>query len=457
MSSTTTTTTTTAAAPASQVRVSKEHLGRYRLAEDPAASLEAANRLLQKNHDAHHIFWRDLNGHNHMAHSLLSILALGGSPAEIQRAYDDGLAVQRPPPELDPRIVEELADDDKFYARLGQMDQYSNFLVFFEQEIEKHGWQNVVNKYAFGRTKLADAILGRLYEGAYHPIIHLGLGIEFEQPSIVAEGLAQATAHSSSRATELFEMCEKEAQKIDLATPSPPLIDLLNRARESEGLRTAAHWEDFANKFKDGVVGRGGSELAPLAAQFRVKPEDLERRCAEMINCVCYLSGAAQRAAKVPKIDFFHMHAVTSSIFFTVMIRQPWISMADKTRLIEWKGRLDIAWYVASGCGELHPAAINEYKGSPSGNMGWEELYRAINVMHDDGHVAKFVRALKNGEETSQPFEHGDGAEAFPIKGDVWLKLARMTYDSTLDVPVEQKWVWGTGFNQAWGPVPNRE
>jgi hypothetical protein len=34
-------------------------------------------------------------------------------------------------------------------------------------------------------------MLARLYEGAYHPIIHLGLGIEFQQPGIIAEALAQ--------------------------------------------------------------------------------------------------------------------------------------------------------------------------------------------------------------------------------------------------------------------------
>jgi Questin oxidase-like len=207
-------------------------------------------------------------------------------------------------------------------------------------------------------------------------------------------------------------------------------------------------------KFRDGIIGRGGKELAPLAAQFRVKPNEVERRCAEMLSCVAYISGAPQRAGKVPKIDFFHMHAVTSSIFLSVLIRQPWISVETKTRLVEWKGRIDIAWYGASGCGALDPDAVRNYKGTPSGNMGWNDLYRGINIMHDDGHVAKFVRALKNGEEASKPFEQGPGSEAFPIKGDDWLKLARMAYDSTQDVPVEQKWVWGTGFDQAWAPVP---
>jgi hypothetical protein len=38
----------------------------------------------------------------------------------------------------------------------------------------------------FDRSKVAEKMLARLYEGAYHPIIHLGLGIEFQQPGIIA-------------------------------------------------------------------------------------------------------------------------------------------------------------------------------------------------------------------------------------------------------------------------------
>jgi hypothetical protein len=32
-----------------------------------------------------------------------------------------------------------------------------------------------------------------------------------------------------------------------------------------------------------------------------------------------------------------------------------------------------------------------------SADMGWKELYAAVNKEHDDGHVAKMIRALKNG------------------------------------------------------------
>jgi hypothetical protein len=34
-------------------------------------------------------------------------------------------------------------------------------------------WKETVNKYVFSRSKVAEKMLARLYEGAYHPIIHL--------------------------------------------------------------------------------------------------------------------------------------------------------------------------------------------------------------------------------------------------------------------------------------------
>ena len=104
---------------------------------------------------------------------------------------------------------------------------------------------------------------------------------------------------------------------------------------------------------RDGVLGRAGKEIASLAAQFRVTPETLERRTAEMISCCAYFAGAAQRPGKARKIDFFYMHDVTSSIFLSVFVKQPWINVEDKVRLVEFKGRIDLVWYATCGAAEL--------------------------------------------------------------------------------------------------------
>lgn len=92
-----------------------------------------------------------------------------------------------------------------------------------------------------------------------------------------------------------------------------------------------------------------------------------------------------------------------------------------------------------------------DYEPTLSKGMGWHELYQALNKHHDDGHVAKFVRAIKNGEEVSKPFEEPN----FPVKGDVWLKIAQLCYDSTVTyVDGQKKWVWGAGFPPMWEGVP---
>jgi hypothetical protein len=450
---------TTSITAASQVALSTNHLGICNAADFPAGSLEVANRLLQKNHDENHIFWRDVNGHNHMAHCMLTMLALGATPTELERAFADSQVVQRPPPDLDLQVVKEMYDDEKFYERMHQGTEYSNFLVFFEQQIEAKGWKAVVDQYCFSRTKVADAVLAGLYEGAYHPIIHFGLGVEFEQTSIIAEGLAQAAAHNSANIDRFLFDSEKEADalKSDPSNPTKSLVQLLLDVRADKTIKNGPVWTDFANKLKDGVLGRAGKEIASLAAQYRVKPEELEQKAAETINCAAYTAGGAQRAEKVHKIDFFHMHDVTSSIFITVLLQQPWISIENKVRLVEWKGRLDLVWYAASGSAELDIETVTGYEGLESAGMDWGALYKAVNATRDDGHVGKFIRALKNGEEVSKKFEHGEGAEKFPVKGDMWLKLARMAYDSTLGLSPEAKWIWATGFDQAWGQVPLRK
>jgi hypothetical protein len=441
--------TTSTVTKTSQVLLNPDHVGINGDADVSTQSIEEAKQQLQKNHDTYHMFFRDKAGHNHIAHSLLTQLALGATPEDLQRAYDDGTDIQRPIPKVNEKLVEELTDDEKLYEKLETITEYTTFLEFFQQQIDKDGYKDVVNKYLFSRTKLAETLLARMYEGAYHPIIHLGLGIEFDSPTIVAEALAQAAAHDDSNISQLFINCE-EAAAIAYPPKNPkPLIQLINETRDSDTIRNAPKWEDFGNKMKNGIIGRALTEMTSIACQFRIKPDDLQRRTAEMISTCAFFAGASQQPGRKCKIDFFYMHNVTSSIFFSVFIKQDWISMEDRTRLVEWKGRLDLAWYAVSGCAELHKDAVENYQGDFGADMGWKDLYATINKEHDDGHVAKFVRALKNGEQASKPFEQ-DFSDFFPTKGDMWLKTARMALDTTKDLPTDLKWVPFTGFKQAW-------
>ncbi|KAF2017038.1 hypothetical protein BU24DRAFT_420064 [Aaosphaeria arxii CBS 175.79] len=423
-------------------------------------SIEACNKFLKKNHEEWHMFFRDRAGHNHIAHSLLSVLSMGGTPEDLEGRYEDGVQIQRVIPDIDTELLEKLSDKSNpnavYDALIGEVHQYHTFLEFFKNEIAVKGWKAAIQEYVLDRTPTADLILARMYEGAYHPIIHLGLGVEFEQPAIVAEALAQAAAHDDSHIGKLFNAAEQEAEISYPSVKPKSMLDLIHEVRATDKIRTAPVWSDFGNKMRDGIVGRAGEEMASLASQFRIRhdEESLERRTAEMIATCAYFAGAAQDPAKAhirkTKIDFFYMHAVTSSIFFTVFIRQPWIKLEDRIRLVEWKGRLDLAWYAVSGCSVLDGAAISNYSSPESDGMSWDDLFSAVCKEHDDGHAAKFIRALKNGENCASKYENGEFETYFPMRGDMWLRLARMCQDTTKNLHTDLKWVPFTGFEQPW-------
>ncbi len=115
--------------------------------------------------------------------------------------------------------------------------------------------------------------------GFLHPIIHLGFGVEFEQPVILAEALAQAAAHDNWMSPFLLGAEKAAASSSD----STSLVVLLDEIRDDQKLSTAAHWDD-GNKIRDGILARAPNEMVKYASKFRVKEKELEAKTAEMTN-----------------------------------------------------------------------------------------------------------------------------------------------------------------------------
>jgi hypothetical protein len=112
-------------------------------------------------------------------------------------------------------------------------------------------------------------------------VIHLGFGIEFGQPAIMAEALAQAACHPNWIAPLFFET-EKAAEAAGKPS-SRTLVSLLNEIRADKKLSTAAHWNDN-HKVRDGIMVRAPAEMTKYASQYSVTPDQLEEKTAEMIN-----------------------------------------------------------------------------------------------------------------------------------------------------------------------------
>src|SRR5579871_6097848 len=134
---------------------------------------------------------------NHIAHHLLTLYALGCDAATIKHHYINNKSYQRPNQPIHDKVIQEMHDPAKFQKFLGQEDYYHDYLVFFQSEIDAKGWPAVINEYCFARDERSDDMLVRLFSGFLHPLIHLGFGIEFKQPAIIAEALAQAAVHDN--------------------------------------------------------------------------------------------------------------------------------------------------------------------------------------------------------------------------------------------------------------------
>ena len=432
-------------ATASQVKLSTNDTGVFRGPVIHSDSATTASKVLQENHDKYHLFFNSDGFHNHIAHHILSIYALGATKEEIQKAYDINQDYQRLMKPVNTEIVQDMSDKASFAKYLGQEQYCHDYEVFFQQEIEKKGWQAVLNEHLFAGDDHADALFVRLYAGFLHPLIHLGYGVEFNQPAIIAEALAEAVIHSDWIGKLLLPAEKLASEK----NSEKSLFDLIKDIQANEKIKDAPRWED-GNKVRDGILLRAPDEMIDLAAQWQVKPNDLEKRTAEMINAAAYFTGAAQNPPKQVKFDFYYMHCINCSIFFSTFLKQDWLSTSNMVRLLEWKGRLDLAMYASRKSPKLLMDEITDY--SPKRpDDGWEQIFKRVDQHEDDGHASKFIRALAHGRQASGPFEE---KESWPIQGDSWLKLAHMVIDSVEDDG--NHWVRSAGFPQAWEQFHDR-
>ncbi|KAI2793918.1 Oxidoreductase ptaJ [Penicillium oxalicum] len=410
----------------------------------------AASEALQADMEKHHVFFNDQGFHNHIPHSLLSIYAVGGSADDIRAAFGRNQSYQRPVLPTDDELVGKMHQTGNLREYFGQEKNYPNFLSFFQKQIDDKGVDAILNEYLFAENGQAENLLCRLWGGLVHPLIHLGFGLEFNQPAIVAEALAQAAVHDDKLGYDFFLSAEKKAGAVGKAS-SKSLIQLLNEILENEALATSAQFGD-KNKITDGVLRRASQEMLHVASQYTVSEDQVDEKLAEMINAFVYYTSAAQRPNKMVKLDFFFIHCVNSAIFFSSLVHRPSLNQQTRLRLLEWKGRLDLLMYVSRGCPELRKEDIVNHPITKD----WSAVFAsAASHPADDGHLVKFVRAVAHGEQVCKPFD-GKRQESMPVSGKMWLQIANMAIDSTVGEEDGAMWIRSTGFDEAWEKIPAR-
>ncbi|KAK3501563.1 hypothetical protein B0T13DRAFT_397109 [Neurospora crassa] len=423
--------------------------------QHPTASTLLSD-LLQADMHHHHVYFNKDGFHNHIPHHLLALYGTSAPSEALQKAYDVNASYQRPTLPEHKEVVSDLIQNwrDDAAKYLGKEEHYPDFLAFFKREMDSrgeggNGYEEVVNEYLFAGTPEADNLLVRLYSGFLHPLIQLMYGLEWKQPAIVAEGLAQAAVHGDEIGGYLLgaEQAAKASSKPDDGM-GRVVEDLLEKGvRGNRKLAEAARMSD-ANKVRDGVLKRAREEAIQLAAKVKVGKEELQERTAEMYDSAVFMAGAAalvKRDTKLPRFDFFLMHHVTSAPFFTTVNAQDWISLDTKVRLLEWKIRMDLVQYAARGAPELSLDAITSYQPKEKKTSGTpEEIISNLHFFEDDGHSTKLARAARICQLYYQTRDD-----------DYWIKVYHLIVDSVL--APGPNWVRSCGFDEAWEDIPNVE
>ncbi|KAF5874272.1 putative hypa-like protein [Botrytis fragariae] len=433
-------------ATSNTIHLTPDDTGVFKFGSQDSETAKIASQLLQENHDKHHIFFNETGFHNHIVHHLLTLYGLGAPASVIERQYKLNASYQRPVVLAENQAPVDMSIPDNFHNNLGKQKYYHDFLVFWQRQIEIKGWRDVLKESVFAGDSKADDMLGRMFAGFLHPLIHLGFGIEFNQPAIIAEALAQASVHDMWITKYLLDV-EKKAQPGNKTIPQ-----LLDEIRDDKKLSTAAEWDD-GNKIRDGILARAADEMMNYASQWTVGKGELEAKTAQMISSAVYFAAAAQRPPKQVKFDFYYMHCVNSSIFFTSFNKQDFLSEAQKVRLLEWKGRFDLTMYASRRSPELLLEEISGYvpKLLEAGDAEWSGLFHRLFEFEDDGHAVKLGRTVAHAEVVSQGYEDQDWAK---IKSFMWLKIGNMVADSVEDTG--DTWARSVGFDEAWKDYVDR-
>ncbi|UPK92117.1 hypothetical protein LCI18_003052 [Fusarium solani-melongenae] len=434
-----------------KVSIGTDNTGLWRIIQSQEAS-QSVSKLLQQDMESHHVFLNDDEFHDHVPHHLLALYGTGASPEDISKAFQQRHPLQRPVQLEHESILAELEASWSTAAKyLGNDLYYPDFLAYFQKTIEARGYEAVVNDYLFKNDDASNDILVRLHAGAIHPLIQLMYGLEWKQPAIVAEALAQTCVHKLEQLDKILLESERRATtRASNDGETVRIQTLYERIRLDPKLRSAARPED-REKIQDGILARAPEEMLSVLDDVEVKQDELQERTAEMFHdIVLVASGAAIHPPKHVKYDFFLMHHINAALIYPTINDQPWISNETKARMLEWKIRMDLIQYTARGAPEYSVQQISNYAPKTECGNTVREIGGSLHSLGDDGHAIKQARAIAVCHELMRLYTDNPWAV---LKGDaIWKQIQHMVVDA-VESP-GRMYVRGAGHEEAWKDVP---
>ncbi|KAG0344831.1 hypothetical protein BG004_004133 [Podila humilis] len=416
--------------------------------------------LLEKNHTGHHCFFNEKGFHNHLAHGVLASYSLGASPARLRAIYKSHEPDQRP---VGP-VLKKLSSAD-WKSELGHHDFYPSYLEFFKHEVSRLGRVGAIVQYAFDHE-----LIGRTFSGAFHPIIHLGYGVDFGIDAMVVEGLASLAVTKPTFAafvvppvsniehvtTEVLNHL-KISKDASSSHSTMTIVEILKTVQNDRELDTVTSYER-PKKLNDVAESKlAASKVQKLVSQWKVAEtsEDIDLKAKELYKaCVLAVGGTGLRNGKV-KQDFFLMHALTSVIFVHKLVH----ALPPQYAVSCLKSHLSacVGYYISRGRPSIDVDALLNYRGTStttvatttaqslapstsssslsSSNPWLSVIKRAIDI--DEVHVTKVVRSCAFGDLL------------FGAEQDSFSPLLLNTAQIALDLKGEWEFE-GVGWPETW-------
>ncbi|KAG6855853.1 hypothetical protein H0H87_010005 [Tephrocybe sp. NHM501043] len=416
-------------------------------------STATIQNIVKDSQERWHLFFdRDYRPHNHSVHYTLALWALGADDEIIKAAYEIECEYLIPRFKSPGSITTE-----NFNEHLGDDEYYSSYLDFFTEIVKKQGTSEALEEYIFSQKanfmdgkedKEQPGMLDRCMDGIIHSMIHIGNGLEFGVPALVAEGLAWTAVHfKSSTAVISASLWNASPTALDTTTSENPqhvnthALTILARILKDPRFDDIPAAEDYSvvyaninDKYGDVV-----SEYVRTWTFDQKNPQEAERKIEELIfaNTVIYAIGGWSKD-KAFNTDFFQcvilscsiqnnslikdecsVHLVTSSLFlapFCAILKpvsqELFLRSFFAVGLTWWIGRgrpgFDIEGFVAGtstnpGPVPSFPPAHRDALPKPSSPLSrnpnpWFQLVQDALTVPDE-HFPKAIRALAHFSE----------------------------------------------------------
>jgi len=401
-------------------------------------NIDLVMKLIQKDADHHHLFFNDQGFHNHLVHQLLADYSLGADMPRLEKTYNDNAPFQRPKrPSKSDFVWNSL-------QCLGNEDYYTTYVDFFQEELNKKGIKRSIEYYVFEQDSRL-GLYSRFLAGVYHPIIHLGYGIEFNHPLMLAEGLAWAAIHQP-RSNHFYEPINKQNSELEISSKEhknhsslSTALEIILSVHQDSRIDGVVQWAD-EDKYTT-VINAIPDLLHEYCQQWPVSLSldgkmGLRARATELQILAAALHAGSHRAAEEIILDFFLMHTLTSSLFLHCYVEL--LEPRYAASLLRGKFAADLIYYIAHGRPYLN---IEQFKSYPK-LLSWEQIISKAIASEDD-HVPKVVRALIHAYRY-------DKTQVFPV--EIYQAMASLSVDDNLYWSVD-----AIGFDEAWRSNKKKE